>query len=119
MLYATLTGHTCGDACWQAKEDVCRCSCGGKNHGILANGGNRPERTCRHGGAMYRLAEMGNHRDIEQSRFRKVKDMGCEWYYDPYGPWIAKPASKSQLKWPELSAYHQGVYILWERLDNK
>ncbi len=24
----------CGFACWEAREDVCRCSCGGRNHGI-------------------------------------------------------------------------------------
>lgn len=24
----------CGPQCWEAKDDVCRCSCGGKNHGM-------------------------------------------------------------------------------------
>ena len=29
------TMSTCADACWFAREDVCRCSCGGAQHGIL------------------------------------------------------------------------------------
>jgi hypothetical protein len=33
-LFAIMTEATCGEACWSAKEEVCRCSCGGKNHGI-------------------------------------------------------------------------------------
>lgn len=24
----------CGDNCWEAKDDLCRCACGGRNHGI-------------------------------------------------------------------------------------
>lgn len=35
MLEALYTEHTCGDACWHAHEDICRCSCGGRNHGCL------------------------------------------------------------------------------------
>ena len=33
-VYATLTDAPCTSKCWHAEEDVCRCSCGGKNHGI-------------------------------------------------------------------------------------
>ena len=39
-----ITGHTCGDACWHARDIECRCSCGGRNHGIMARGGDQPER---------------------------------------------------------------------------
>lgn len=34
-----LTDATCGEACWTAKEELCKCSCGGHNHGCL----NSPE----------------------------------------------------------------------------
>jgi hypothetical protein len=33
-VYATLTTAPCTSKCWHAEEDVCRCSCGGRNHGI-------------------------------------------------------------------------------------
>jgi len=36
---AMISGHTCGPACWEAREDVCRCECpecGGLCH-LLAN----------------------------------------------------------------------------------
>jgi len=62
---AIFTSQTCGEACWHAREDVCRCSCGGRNHGCLRNGsGARPERTSRISGIMYRLRAVGKHRDI-------------------------------------------------------
>ncbi len=32
---AYLTEHTCGEACWEAREDICRCACGGRNHGCM------------------------------------------------------------------------------------
>jgi hypothetical protein len=34
---ATLSTAPCTVSCWNAEEDVCRCSCGGKNHGIGHN----------------------------------------------------------------------------------
>ena len=59
-----MTSQTCGDACWHAKEEVCRCSCGGKNHGCLVNGGTKPERTSRIDGHVYRLKAIGLYSDI-------------------------------------------------------
>ena len=42
----TFTMTTCSDACWYAREDTCRCQCGGANHGILRDGdGEQPART--------------------------------------------------------------------------
>ena len=26
LIQAMITEQTCGDACWHAKEDICRCS---------------------------------------------------------------------------------------------
>ena len=50
-----LQGHTCGEACWHAREDVCRCSCGGRNHGCLRDGNTQPDRVCRKGQYIYKL----------------------------------------------------------------
>ena len=33
-VHATLTSAPCTSSCWHAEEYLCRCSCGGKNHGI-------------------------------------------------------------------------------------
>lgn len=53
--FLDLAGDTCGEACWHAREDVCRCSCRGRNHGCLRNGGTQPERVSRKGRYVYRL----------------------------------------------------------------
>lgn len=112
-----VTGHTCGDACWHARDLICHCSCGGKNHGIFARGGNQPDRTARINGSMYKLVEVGPYREIEKSRMDKTKESGHDWYFDPCGPFVRKVATKSQLsKWPELSAYPDGCDILWQKL---
>lgn len=58
-LMAILTSTTCGEPCWHAREEVCRCSCGGRNHGCLANGGARPQRTAKIDGHRYKLSAVG------------------------------------------------------------
>lgn len=61
QLWAVVTSQTCGEACWHAREDVCRCSCGGKNHGCLkTTGGEQPVRQCKIAGHFYRLAAVGD-----------------------------------------------------------
>lgn len=83
---------TCGEACWHAREEVCRCSCGGKNHGCLragAEGAAEPERTCRINGVRYKLAAVGLHGDlmgeagkINATQYRAIEParivVGCE-----------------------------------------
>lgn len=64
QIMVILTSQTCGDACWHAREDVCRCSCGGKNHGCLTHGGERPERTSKIDGEVYKLAGVGKRGDL-------------------------------------------------------
>jgi hypothetical protein len=67
---AVLTSQTCGEPCWHAREEICRCSCGGRNHGCLNDGtGERPERTAKSSGHLYRLKAVGHYRDIcEEAR---------------------------------------------------
>jgi len=65
MVRVVLTGSTCAEPCWFAHEEVCRCSCGGRNHGCLnIPGAKRPERTCKIGGATYRLKAIGKYAEI-------------------------------------------------------
>lgn len=64
-IMAILTTQTCGEACWHAKEEVCRCSCGGRNHGCLTHAdGSKPERTAKIAGHTYRLLAVGKRSDI-------------------------------------------------------
>lgn len=68
--FAILTSQTCGEACWHAEEDVCRCSCGGRNHGCLkVEGGKRPVRTARIDGERYKLAAVGLRKDITPAAY--------------------------------------------------
>lgn len=65
LLRSVLTGATCGFACWEAREDVCRCSCGGKNHGVLRHAGAvQPQRTAKIDGYLYKLEAVGARREV-------------------------------------------------------
>lgn len=63
--FAILTSQTCGEACWHAAEEVCRCSCGGRNHGCLKSAdGVRPVRMAKIAGHRYKLAAVGMRSDV-------------------------------------------------------
>ena len=114
---AVTTGTTCGFACWEAREPVCRCSCGGKNHGILARGGPRPERTCQIKGSMYRLAAVGNWLDIRKAAY-DYNVPGGDYNKIRLG-WAAaidKSPTKTQRHWPEVvnsGIEYSQVQLLW------
>ena len=121
--------HTCGEACWHARDDVCHCSCGGKNHGCLRSpSGIQPARTARIDGVMRTLAAVG---DVNGDAMRLNKEAG-EFYWRiahtakdmPHVPAKSKLATMSQVeKWPELAAYrrkpedtpwtYHRPYLLW------
>lgn len=62
---AVLTSQTCGEPCWHAREEVCRCSCGGRNHGcLLIPGVESPERSAKIDGERYRLLAVGLRNDV-------------------------------------------------------
>jgi hypothetical protein len=120
-------GETCGEACWYAKEDVCRCSCEGRNHGIMRHGdGQRPERTCHRHSTWYKLIAITSY------------DVAFNLEHDEYGRWLKKyghgtgklypssfrfyeKASTSQLKWQEVKNItlkeDSEKYLVWERTD--
>ena len=47
---------SCSHRCWYAQGNVCRCSCGGVNHGLLkAGGAEPPPRSVMTGGKNYQF----------------------------------------------------------------
>lgn len=129
MDYTTVAGLTCGLNCWMAKEDICRCSCGSLNHGIMRdNGGVQPERTKHQQGKLYKLvAVIGSYIDAEQlvrddygSWLKKVGYSGGNRY--PHERMIKNLASPSQRKWREVvnvpgEGRYDDKYLVWERVD--
>lgn len=126
-----LTGHTCGEACWEAREDICRCSCGGRNHGILrTSDGKRPERTCKNGHKRYILAAVvlgyNQAKDTEREITREYMP-NLDWcaygeYRDELQPPImTRKASDSQKKWQEVQAIDnpegREVMLIWRIPD--
>lgn len=82
-LFGILTETTCGEACWHAREDVCRCSCGGKNHGILCGpNGIQPKRMAKIAGCMYALEAVGLYDELypkaveinRQAGFKQIEE---------------------------------------------
>ena len=135
LAMAILTDQTCGEACWHAREDICRCSCGGKNHGCLrSEDGVQPARTSKIDGILYTLKAVGLNRELYDTARQinrsggpkstsKVSDtLTYTYYWDDHdigAPARIKPATKSQIeRWPELSAYREHnpgeiVYLLF------
>lgn len=99
-----MSGHTCGIACWTAQEDVCRCSCGGINHGIARTDASKsPVRSRKIQGAFYEF----------HSVYRGYADI-CRLRYDGTFPkdGMTLVANERQIEaWPELAAY-RGISII-------
>jgi hypothetical protein len=126
MVEAILTSATCGEGCWYAREQVCRCSCGGKNHGCLLDGTTeRPARTSKIHGTVYTLAAIGRYCDLAREADtalralppRDVSSNGYKYFWrptDPGSPVYLKCATKQQLNaWQELKDA-RGTYLLWK-----
>ncbi len=130
---AIITGNACNMACWMAEEDVCRCSCGGVNHGIMKRGGDRPARASRIDGHLYTLASVEQGTLCEQAEainkaagpVQKLYGYTYGWRdTDPGAPARVKPPTDAQMKWPEVAAIPKDPrhpwwkpYLLWVRQD--
>lgn len=135
-----ITESTCGEACWEAREEICRCSCNGGNHGIYRRG-ERPERTSKINGFVYKLVGVGSYtktrraakemNDVSPKRVSKISDTLTYTYYwretDKGAPARVKRATQSQIeRWNELANYKANPvpdydwqnqpYMLWERM---
>ena len=133
---AFLTEATCGEPCWQAREDIYQCSCGGKNHGCMRGAdGIMPAHTAKIDGTRYELRAVGN---VEAEAQALNRAAGITYHYahtarEHYGyipVALMRSATKAQLeKWPELKAERErvadlpaydwrgrSVYLLWVRV---
>lgn len=123
-----LTDTTCGESCWHAREDVCRCSCGGRNHGVLLDAnGERPIRSCKINGMRYTLFAVGPRAEI---RDQLENIMGPRYNYNEYyrgDDYVEKYATPQQAAhWAELSQYREletydwykiAPTLAWQRAD--
>jgi hypothetical protein len=141
-IVSILTHTTCGEACWSAHEEICRCSCGGKNHGCLKTSeGVRPVRSAKLDGIMYELIAVGsmelnsqaediNHAVGYRAIDRVNETLVYRYHYrhvDKGAPARIRRATSSQIQaWPELAAsramteqerYFSPVVLLWKRVD--
>ena len=145
-LTAFLTEATCGEACWNAREEICRCSCGGKNHGCLrVTGSEQPVRSAKIDGYRYELVAVGKsglYAEAEKiNRAAPPKSVGQYTFSwrdtDAGAPARVKKASKSQLAgWMELGSFKEQIeeaqntpqtapivwlrmwpYLLWKRVN--
>ena len=124
-LAAFLTDATCGEACWEAREDVCRCCCGGKNHGCMRSAnGVRPIRNCKIDGVRRELKAVGG--DAFETARKINEESGETFIYasssrDPMYrllPAKIRTATDAQIeKWPELAAWRDEDH--WTDEDGK
>lgn len=121
-----LSGSTCGDSCWHAREDVCHCSCGGVNHGCLRSAdGVQPTRTAKIDGHMCELAAVGY--DIDKDAIAINKAAGVTSYnaHRARQHWgtgqpkaMVRGATEAQVKkWPELAAYRHNLKEAWREAN--
>jgi hypothetical protein len=125
-MFATLTGQTCGDACWRAIEDVCRCSCHGVNHGCLRTANGTPPARTRtvKGTRYYFIAAIGNggmtsetfHELDKMAYTRNLADNPTNWYFFEARPLESMAAPYAVKAWPELKPWRdrgERPYIVW------
>ena len=99
---------TCSFACWDAREDVCRCLCNGANHGINRTAGAaQPKHTMRVKRNLYELravcdayADAAVAADAIIRGLPRVHKFGYD-YLDKEAA-LAKSATPSQLAWAEF-----------------
>ena len=105
MTLAMRAQQTCAEQCWYARQDTCRCSCNGANHGcLLVNGAPLPGRTRRVQETRYRLAAVMSHEE-RFFLYRKLQD-------NPH--WAFQTVPKA-CKWPEAAAHinNWGAMFAW------
>jgi len=118
-ILAFLSEATCGESCWEAREDICHCSCNGKNHGCMRSAnGTRPQRTAKIDGVRYVLKAVGTGLYAEAKAINnaagyksvdRISDTLTYHYAwketDRGAPARLKTATRKQIEsWPELTA---------------
>ena len=127
MAIGIMTNRTCDAACWWAREEVCRCGCGGANHGILrVEGAEQPTRTKRIKRVQLELAAVAEGFGGGHDKARELAE--GTWVGNTAAPGkvvTLQAASKAQIaKWPELADYdaasvndyRKRPYLVWRRV---
>ena len=112
--------QTCNEACWEAREDACRCMCNGRNHGIYRHGGERPGRFSHKNGRPYKVVAIVA--TWMESRHVAHELVWPDGYNTPHGRClpsraIDQHATGGMLKWPEVKAFidlHGDAYLVWQ-----
>ena len=105
FIEAILSRDTCSEACWNAREHVCRCSCGGANHGcMLVNGAPQPGRTKRVKETRYRLAAVLDWNNFDD-RFQYRSLINDSRF--------AFQAIPKDCKWPEIAGVKVPDRFIW------
>ena len=145
-LDAMYSTSTCADMCWYAREKVCRCSCRGKNHGVLLQDGKeRPARTKRQVGRRFQLMQIVDGwtpandvaKVLQQSEMaarvdalpedKKGTQVGRSlslrasvvggFDWSESGDHVVQKASPANLKWGEFEGRaDDNPYLIWKML---
>ena len=125
MIEAMVTTTTCGYNCWYAREDVCRCYCGGVNHGILTHdGAEQPVRIRKIKSKRFELVGVvpgyGNAHSYVRKELNGRSD-SAEWC--KMGDYLVQRVSDSKFgKWPELNGFEpdrhfqKHPHFVWKRV---
>lgn len=116
-IVAFFTDQTCGEACWSAREEVCRCECGGRNHGINKRGQNGV-RASKINGYRYELMAVGKYPEL-LAEVEKIIRAGWiedgtaklidgQYYHPRYGRTIDTPFSDTD--WFQSGYVHPTEY---------
>ena len=117
-----LTDHTCNVACWHAKQEICRCSCAGVNHGVLLKDG--AEQPVRQREVKHQRYELEAVIPGWLEAHNYCRDMGvidttiASWRYTQ-PEMLVQAASKSQIaKWKELESFEESdrPYLIWREI---
>ena len=123
---AVITEATCNVSCWEAVQDICMCSCGGINHGIMKHGGTQPTRMRNVKGTWYVFvkAMIGQNNTFNEA-LRLAEGASVGRAAEPRYQWIVQSATDHQIDgWQELERFrgqvyrkYRGPYIIWCRSD--
>lgn len=123
QILAVLTSQTCGEPCWHAKEEICRCSCGGKNHGCLNDGREQPQRHSKINGRSYKLEGVGPRNDLYESAARINKAAGYRYVEKPsliidgtVSNWTAEEIAAAKARGAEM--WYSQYYGVWQETDS-
>ena len=106
---------TCNLACWMAREDVCRCMCGGENHGIMRHGEEQPGRYCQRRSVQYELDSMYLSYFEAYRATEEIRRSGFMYHTDLA---FSQKATGHMLKWPEVESmlrFMMDCYLVWVR----